>query len=185
MRRLIVFNTVSVDGFFTDAKGDMSWAHRSDPEWSAFAADNASGNGELMFGRITYDMMAAYWPSPAARQSEPGIAEGINKLPKVVFSRTLDKVTWSNTRLVKSDLIEEVRRMKKAPGDTIVILGSGTIVAQLSQKGLVDEYQLAVSPVVLGKGRTLFEGVERLPLKLTRTRAFKNGNVFNCYEPGK
>ena len=184
MRRLNVFNSVSVDGYFSDASGDMSWAHKSDPEWNAFVGDNASGNGELLLGRVTYDMMASFWPTPAALETNRKVAEGINRLPKVVFSRTLDKATWNNTRLVKSNLVEEVRRMKQAPGGTIVVLGSGSIVAQLTQAGLVDEFQLALNPVVLGKGRTLFEGTEKhIGLKLTRSRVFKNGNVFLCYEP--
>ena len=184
MRRLNVFNSVSLDGYFSDASGDMSWAHKSDPEWNAFVGDNASGNGELLLGRVTYDMMASFWPTPAALEMNRKVAEGINRLPKVVFSRTLDKASWQNTRLAKGNLVEEVRKMKQAPGGTIVVLGSGNLVVQLTQAGLVDEYQLALNPVVLGKGRTLFEGVEtHVGLKLTRSRVFGNGNVFLCYEP--
>jgi dihydrofolate reductase len=146
--------------------------------------ENASGNGELLFGRVTYDMMASFWPTPAALETNRKVAEGINRLPKVVFSRTLAKATWSNTRLMKGDLVEEVRRMKQEPGGTIVILGSGSLVSQLTQAGLVDEFQLALNPIVLGKGRSLFAGVEqRRPLKLVRSRVFANGNVFVCYEP--
>jgi dihydrofolate reductase len=184
MRRLSVFESVSVDGYFCDAGGDMSWAHKSDPEWNAFVGENASGNGELLFGRVTYDMMASFWPTPAALESNRKVAEGINRLPKVVVSRSLDKATWNNTRLVKGNLVDEVKRMKQAPGGTIVVLGSGSIVAQLMQAGLVDELQLAVNPVVLGKGRTLFEGTERhIDLKLVRSRVFSNGNTFLSYQP--
>lgn len=104
-------------------------------------------------------------------------------MPKVVFSRTLDQVSWNNTKLVKGDLPGEVRKMKEEPGDGMVILGSGSIVSQLTQQGLIDEYQVVVNPIVLGKGRTMFEGVkEKLTLRLTKTRAFGNGNVFLCYE---
>ena len=108
----------------------------------------------------------------------------MNKLPKVVFSRTLDKVSWDNTRLVKGDLATEVRKMKQAPGEGMVILGSGSIVSQLTQAGLIDEYQIVVKPVALGEGRTMFDGLkQKLALKLTKTRAFTNGNVLLCYEP--
>jgi dihydrofolate reductase len=184
MRRVVVFNNVSLDGYFVDASGDMSWAHKTDPEWTAFVGENArSSGGELLFGRITYELMASYWPTAAALEADPVVAEGMNRLPKVVFSRTLDQVSWSNTRLVKGELVEEVRKMKRAPGSNLVILGSGSIVSQLAQAGLVDEFQLAVHPLVLGKGRTLFEGLtERFALKLKTTRAFKNGNVLLCYE---
>jgi dihydrofolate reductase len=184
MRKLIVFNMVSLDGFFVDSKGDMSWAHKHDAEWNAFVSGNASGSGVLVFGRITYELMASYWPTPMALQNSPVVAKGMNEMPKIVFSRTLDKASWNNTKLVKGDLAAEVRKLKKGPGPDMVILGSGSIVSQLAQQNLIDEYQLAVSPIVLGKGRTLFEGVkEKLNLKLTNSRAFGNGTVFTCYQP--
>jgi dihydrofolate reductase len=184
MRKLIVFNHVTLDGYFTDKHGDMSWAHKQDPEWNAFVSQNASSGGQLLFGRKTYEMMASYWPTPAAMKNSPVVAEGINKLPKVVFSKTMDTASWNNTKLVKGDLVQEVRKMKGAPGEDMVIMGSGSIVSQLAQAGLIDEYQMVVSPIVLGNGRTLFQGVDKkLPLKLAKSRTFGNGNVLLCYEP--
>ena len=186
MRKLIVFNHVSLDGYFVDVNGDMSWAKsdHKDAEWNAFVAENASGEGPLLFGRVTYELMASYWPTPIADQHDPVVAERMNSLPKVVFSRTLDQASWNNTELVKGDIVAEVGRMKKEPGEGMAILGSGSIVSQLAPEGLIDEYQVVVNPVVLGKGRTMFDGVkEKLNLKLTKTRAFGNGNVFMCYEP--
>jgi len=185
MGRLIVFNSVSVDGFFVDGNGDMSWAHNAnkDPEWDAFVADNAAGGGVLVFGRITYEMMAGYWPTPIAAQNDPEVARGMNALPKVVFSRTLQKASWSNTRLVKGDLAGEIRSMKARPED-MAILGSGSIVSLVAQEGLVDEFQLVVIPVILGSGRTMIEGIDRkLRLKRKTERPFRNGNVLLCYEP--
>jgi dihydrofolate reductase len=184
MRKLIAFEQVSLDGFFVDANGDMSWAHKQDPEWNEFAASNASGDGALVFGRVTYDMMASFWPTPAAMESLPVVAEGMNNMPKVVFSRTLDKASWKNTTLVKGDPASEVRKMKKEPGPDMAILGSGSIVSQLAKAGLIDELQIVVNPIVLGKGRTLFESVkEKIALKLNKTRAFGNGNVVLYYQP--
>lgn len=184
MRKLIVFNHVTLDGYFTDNHGDMSWAHKQDPEWNAFVSQNASGGGQLLFGRKTYEMMASYWPTPAAMKNSPVVAEGINKLPKVVFSKTLDKASWNNTKLVKGDVVQEVHKMKAAPDEDMVIMGSGSIVSQLAQAGLIDEYQMVFSPIVLGNGRTLFQGVDKkLPLKLAKSRTFGNGNVLLCYEP--
>jgi dihydrofolate reductase len=185
MRKLIVFNTVSLDGYFVDMNGDMSWAHNPvpDAEWNAFVSGNASGDGgQLLFGRITYDMMASYWPTPAALAQNPAVAEGMNKLSKVVFSRTLDKALWNNTQLVKDDIAVAVYTMKQAPGSDMVILGSGSIVSQLTQAGLIDEYQFVVAPVALGSGRTMFDGIKhKLNLKLIKTQAFSNGNVVLCY----
>jgi dihydrofolate reductase len=184
MRKVIAFEQVSLDGYFVDANGDMSWAHKQDPEWTEFASGNASGDGALLFGRVTYQMMASFWPTPAAMVRAPAVAEGMNNMPKFVFSRTLDEASWKNTTLVKGDILAEVRRMKNEPGPGLAILGSGSIVSQLAQAGLIDEFQIVVNPIILGKGKTLFEGVkEKVALKLIRTRAFGNGNVVLYYEP--
>lgn len=184
MRKLIVFNLVTVDGYIADGKGDMSWAHKSDREWNEFVSGNASGGGTLVFGRVTYDLMVRYWPTPLALENNRVVAEGMNRLPKVVFSRTMDHASWSNTTLVKGNIEEAVRKMKGEPGTDLVILGSGSIVTQLGQAGLIDEYQMVISPIALGEGKTMFQGMEkRLPLKLVKTRVFGNGNVLLCYEP--
>jgi dihydrofolate reductase len=186
MRKLIVFNNVSLDGYFVDGNGDMSWAHNAtkDEEWDAFVAGNADSGGLLVFGRITYQLMAGYWPTPAAIRNNPLVAEGMNRLPKVVFSRTLDKATWNNTQLIKEGMAAEIRRMKNESGIDMVIMGSGSLVSQLTQDRLIDEYQFVVVPVVLGGGRTLFEGIKgKLSLKLTHTRTFVNGNVLLWYRP--
>ncbi len=186
MQKLIVFNHISLDGFFTDARGEMSFAYneRKDPEWDAFVEANASGGGALLFGRITYEMMAAFWPTPAAAHSMPAVAARMNSARKIVFSRTLRETAWNNTKLVKDDLVGEIRKMKNEAGSGMAILGSGSIVAQAAQHGLIDEYQLVVDPVLIGAGRGLFEGLNRrLPLKLVQTRSFHNGNVVLIYEP--
>jgi len=127
MRKLIVFNNVTVDGYFTDKNGGMSWAHgdRQDAEWNAFVSENAGGGGMFLFGRITYELMTSYWPTPLALKNDPLVAERMNNLPKIVFSRTLDKASWSNTRLVKTGIAAEVRRIKEEPGEGMAILGSG------------------------------------------------------------
>lgn len=186
MSRLVAFNQVTLDGFFTGKNGDFSWAHKdgSDAEWNAFVAGNASGGGMLVFGRITYSMMASYWPSALAAKNDPVVAERMNSMPKLVFSRTLDTAAWSNTTLVKGDIVDEIRQRKSAAGPDMAILGSGSIVSQLAQEGLIDEFQIVVNPVVLGAGRTMFESVTRkLSMMLKTTRVFANGNVVLCYEP--
>jgi len=186
MRKLGVFNQISVDGYFSTPNGDMSWAHRpdDDEEFKQFVAGNASGGGALVFGRKTYQMMASFWPTPAAAEQFPVVAEHMNALPKFVFSRTLTEAPWNNTRLLNDNLVTEMQKLKSQPGPDMAILGSGTLVSQLSRAGLIDEYQMLVTPVVLGEGRTLFEGLNHvLDLTLVKTRTFRNGKAFLVYQP--
>jgi dihydrofolate reductase len=185
MLKLLAFNHVSLDGYFTDANGEFTWARgdKSDKEFNDFVASNAKGGGQLLFGRKTYDLMSSFWPTPMAAQHEPVVAERMNALPKVVFSRTMDKASWNNTMLVKGDLPSAVRKLKAESGAGMVILGSGSIVSQLAQEGLIDEFQVVVNPIVLGKGRTMFDGVkQKVNLDLLETRHFSSGKVFLRYQ---
>src|SRR5713226_4981935 len=126
----------------------------------------------------------AGWMIGASMLGNPIVVERMNSLRKFVFSTTLEKVSWNNTTLFKGDLTMEVRKLKQEPGPNIVIMGSGSIVAQLADAGLIDEYQMVLNPLVVGNGRTLFEGVKkRLPMKLAKSRAFGNGNIVLFYEP--
>ncbi len=186
MQRLTVFNAISLDGYFTDAAGEMGFAYDvpPDPEFDAWTSGNASGGGGLIFGRKTYELMIKWWPTPAAAQAMPEVAAGMNRSPKFVFSRTLTQVTWQNTTLLKGDPASEVRRLKGESGAGLVILGSGSLVPPLLAAGLIDTIQVVLIPSVLGRGRTMFEGL-RGPsrLKLTETRAFNNGKVVLSYTP--
>ncbi len=186
MRKLIVFNHVSLDGYIQDAHGDMSWAHAGDPdpEWSDFVEGNARRGGALVFGRITYELMARYWPTEMARENDPVVAERMNAMAKIVFSRTLKTATWANTRLIAEDPVAAIRRLKQEASEDMAMFGSGMIVAQLAPAGLIDEYQVVVKPMILGSGRTMFEGVPGpLWLRQTKVRSFGNGNVVVWYAP--
>lgn len=183
MRKLRVYNQISLDGFFTDSASDMSWAHKQDPEWNEYVAGNARGEGALVFGRVTYQQMASFWPSVAALQAMPVVAEQMNRKQKIVFSRTLKEASWNNTLLLHGDLANRVRELKTQEGPDMVIFGSGTLVAQLAANHLIDEYTFVLNPIVLGAGRTLFDGMkERVCLSLKGSRTFKNGNVVLTYE---
>jgi dihydrofolate reductase len=185
MGKLVMFNNVTLDGFFAGIDGDIRWFKR-DGETREYAIEMARSGNTLLFGRVTYQLMAAYWPSPLAIQNDPSMAETMNSLPKIVFSRTLDKVDWSNTKLVKIDMPTEIRKLKQQPGKDMAILGSGSLVSQLTQQGLIDEYQFMVNPIAIGKGRTLFEGLrDKLTLRLIGTHTFSDGNVLLSYEPAK
>jgi len=183
MGKVNVFNFVSLDGYFEGSNGDISWAKNS-AEGDEYAAEMLnSGNNTLLFGRVTYELMASYWPTPDALKNVPLVAEGMNNAEKIVFSRTLKKVEWNNTRLVKDNIEEEIRKMKQTPGKNMTLLGSGSILTQFAQQNLIDEYKIMVHPVVLGDGTPVFKGIKhRLNLKLTTTRTFRNGNVLLCYE---
>lgn len=184
VRRLHSFTSISLDGYFADAAGDMSWAHSQDPEWSAFVAGNAGSGGMLVFGRKTYEMMVKFWPTPAAMQMMPEVAAGMNGMPKVVFSRTLRKAEWNNTTVLSGDPAREMRALKASAGPDMVILGSGSIVTQLAVAGLIDEFQVVTIPLGLGQGQALFGGASRrLAMTLQSSRAFRNGHVLNSYAP--
>jgi dihydrofolate reductase len=180
MRRLRVFESVSLDGYFTDANGDMSWAHAGsgDPEFAAWVGENANSGGELLFGRKTYQMMEAYWPTPLAAQQMPDVAQGMNAATKYVVSKTIQP-TWKNTHLLAADPVTAIRELKATRGPDIAVLGSGSIAAQLGAAGLVDEYQFVIIPVVLGGGRTVF--TKGCKLSLIDERAFACGNVAVTY----
>jgi dihydrofolate reductase len=185
MRKLIVFNHVTLDGYFAGTNGDFSWARlgNDDPEYQAWVTENSQGESQLLFGRKTYDLMSGYWPTPMANQHDPIVAKRMNALPKVVFSTTLDQALWNNTTLIKGNIVEEIKKMKNEPGPGMLIFGSGSIIAQLAPEHLIDEYQMVIDPVALGKGKTMFEGMQQLlSLKLTKTRIFNNGKIFLSYQ---
>lgn len=183
MRKLNAFNFVTLNGYFEGARGDISW-HKHGGEENAYAVEGLKSESTLLFGRVTYEMMASYWPTPIAIKNDPIVAEGMNNAEKIVFSRTLKKVEWNNTRLVKDNIAKEIKKMKQMPGKDMTLLGSGTIVTQFAEQGLIDEYQFMVDPVALGDGTPIFKNIKhKLDLKLTTTRTFKSGVVLLCYQP--
>jgi dihydrofolate reductase len=181
MRKLRVFESISIDGYFADANGDIGWAHagREDAEFAEWVNGNASGGGDLLFGRKTYQMMEGFWPTPIAAQQMPRVAKGMNAARKYVVSRTI-KPTWNNSHLLSVELIKGVRDLKAGEGPDITVLGSGSVAAQLGEAGLVDGYQFVIIPVALGGGRTIF--TKDCALRLLEQRAFPGGNVVVTYE---
>jgi dihydrofolate reductase len=183
MRKVTAFVFVTLNGYYKGPKGDISW-HKHGAEENEYAAESLKSGGTLLFGRVTYEMMASYWPTPIAIKNDPIVAKGMNNTDKIVFSRTLKKVDWNNTRLMKGNIVEEIKKMKQMPGKNMTLLGSGTVLTQFAEQGLVDEYQIMVDPVVLGDGTPMFKNIKhKLELKLTGTRTFKSGVVLLCYTP--
>ncbi len=183
MRRLFSFNMVSLDGFFEGPDHDINW-HNVDTEFNEFAIEQTSAVDALLFGRVTYQLMANYWPTPAAIEDDPVVASLMNRLPKIVFSRTLKKAEWNNTRLIRDHVAEEISKLKQQPGKDLALFGSANLMSTLMQLDLIDEHRIMVSPVILGSGNPLFKNTQdKLHLKLVRTRIFVNGNVLLCYQP--
>jgi dihydrofolate reductase len=185
MSKLILFNLATLDGFFAGPNGEIDW-HNVDEEFNDFAIEQLSSVGGLIFGRVTYQMMVSYWPTPEAIASDPIVARKMNELPKIVFSKTLDGADWSNTRLVKRDAAQEATQLKGRPGKDLFIFGSANLAATFTRAGLIDEYRVIVNPLVLGKGQSLFQGVgHQLNLRLLNIRTFRNGNVLLYYAPDR
>ena len=180
MRKLILSINVSLDGFADHtvaiADDELHDYYRKELEHTSIA----------LFGRVTYQLMERYWPhaheDPAATKADRAFAERFNAIPKIVFSKTLQRAEWNNTSLNKGDMVEEVRRLKAQPGKPLSIGGISTAQA-LMRHGLVDEYFLAVHPIVVTSGRRLFEKIgEPKNLELIDTRTFRSGVVVLHYK---
>jgi len=188
MRKLVLFLHASLDGFVEGPNGAM------DIGWIAYDADLANHAKEVLstadtviWGRATYQMMHGYWPSmlsnPEASEHERNHAEWIEKTEKIVFSTTLDKVEWNNSKLVKDHVEEEINKLKQQPGKDMVILGSPRFAHYLMQLNLIDEYKITISPVLIGNGLPLFEGIsEKTNLKLIENKTFASGAIGLHYQ---
>ncbi|MCW2916134.1 MAG: dihydrofolate reductase [Actinomycetia bacterium] len=183
MRKIFSFMAMSVDGYHAGPNQELDWQNL-DEEFNAFSLEQLSEVDTLLFGRVTYEVMVAYWPTQQGTDYDTGIAARMNNVHKIVISRTLDKADWSNTRLITDNIDEELAAVKQRPGKDIAIFGSSTLTANLLRMGLVDELRLLVNPIALGVGRTLFKSTgERTRLELLKTRPFKSGNVLLYYRP--
>jgi dihydrofolate reductase len=185
LRKLFAFNMVTLDGFFEGPNQDISW-HNVDDEFNQFAIEQTNTIGAILFGRVTYEGMASYWPTPIAQSNDPEVANLMNTLPKVVFSRTLQKAEWNNSRLIKDNVAEEIQKLKQTPGNDLAVFGSANLLSSLMQMNLVDEHRVLVNPVLIGNGTPLFKNItQKVNLKLVKTRTFKSGNVMLYYQPDK
>ena len=154
-----------------------------DDEFNYFSIDQLNLAGGLIFGRVTYQGMAAYWPAPAAIENDPKVAGLMNSIKKYVFSKTLDKIEWINSQLIKGDAVLELKKLKEQPGKDLYIFGSANLSSTFTKNGLIDEYRLMVNPIVLGKGGPIFNSnIGMLKLKLTDLKTFRNGNVLLYYQ---
>ncbi len=183
MAKLIVFNLATLDGFFEGPNHDLSW-HNVDKEFNEFAIENLNSICGLVFGRVTYQLMASYWQTKQALENDPIVAAKMNSLPKYVISKTLDKVEWNNSKLIKGNAADEIRKLKRSSNYDLDIFGSGKLISSLMGTDLIDEFRIMINPIILRKGTPLFTNInEKLKLELINTRSFKNGNLLLSYKP--
>ena len=174
---------VSVDGFFEGKNKELDW-HRVDSEFHEFALEQLNSADTLVFGRVTYELMSSYWPSEEAIEGDPLIAKKMNSMPKIVFSKTVDKTNWENTRFFKENVEHVINERKADSEKNILVLGSANLSDTLMRLKLIDEFRLMVAPVVLGQGNTLFGLTKkRILLQLKTVRQFRSGNLLLHYIP--
>lgn len=185
MGSLFSFIATTVDGYHEGPGREIDW-HNVDEEFTEFSLRQLAETTTLMFGRVTYEMMAAYWPTRQAAASDPEVAERMNALPKVVVSGTLTRAEWANTRVVSTDLATEIGKLKHSSDGCVAVFGSATLTRWLLRRGLLDELRLMVMPVLLGAGNPVFDGeTARIGLSLLDSTAFASGNVLNTYRPSR
>jgi dihydrofolate reductase len=187
MKTINVFDHITLDGFFAGPNGEIDWfkSIKKDPALDKYLQGESQGGSSLMMGRTTYEMMKSYWPTPEAIKNDPKMAKVMDHSPKIVFSKSLKKVeegpNWKNIKLVHEIDRKQILKMKEK--DDFTILGSGSIVQQLANLGLIDMYQLLIVPIVLGQGKPLFKDVKQTDLKVVEAKSFRNGVVAVRYTP--
>ena len=183
MRKINSYTFITLNGFYKGINEDINW-HKHGGEESEHATEGLSGNGILLFGRKTYEMMSSYWPTPAGMEAAPDIAKGMNSAEKIVFSRTLKEAKWNNTRIINDNVVEEIKKLKQNGNKDMTILGSGSILTLFAQHNLIDEYQFMIDPVIIGEGFSVLKNITiKLDLKLTRSKVYKSGVILACYQP--
>ncbi len=183
MRKVIMLNRISIDGFYSGPNGEIDWfIHEAEVDKAAHEVMTAD---TLLMGRLTYQMFEGYWPQvlkdPNASLEALTTANELKEMTKVVFSTTLNEVTWENSELFNTDVATEIGKLKQGNGADITIFGSGSIVQQLEDNGLIDEYLLVITPVILGTGKPLFKDVPNTSLDLLAVRNFNSGNILLHY----
>jgi dihydrofolate reductase len=186
MRRVILLMHVSLDGFVAGPNGEMDWIKFDDEMINDTDALTASSDTAL-FGRVTYQMMAGYWPTaaeqPGATKHDIDHARWVNSVPKLVFSKTLKNVEWENSSIISSNIAEEITNLKQQPGKNLLMIGSTRTAQAFMELGLIDDYRINVNPVVLGSGSPLFKDIkDKINLNLVEAKMYQSGVVGLHYE---
>ena len=172
---------ITADGYFEGVNHELSW-HNVDAEFNDFAIAQLEEADTLIFGRKTYDMMAAFWPTEPAKKNDPEVAEKMNTKSKLVFSHTLSGASWQNTTVISDSSLDQLRKFKEMPGKSLLILGSSNLCVSLLKAALIDELRIMVNPTIIGKGTPLFVGLSSpIRLQLSGNQVFRSGNVLLRY----
>ena len=186
MRNVVLSMVVPLDGYIEGENGDISW-HVWDSDMQDYMADFLDTADTLFYGRRAYELMLKYWPGAehdiTMSETDRAFARKMNELNKIVFSRTLTEVEWK-AQLVKENAVQKVNELKKLAGKDMILFGGAEIAATFMTHNLLDEYRLIINPVVLGKGKSLFNGTDQ-HFKLTKMETFRCGNVLLVYKPDK
>ena len=184
MRRILVFNNLSLDGLFCDASGGVAWAKRDSQELTEYVKQSRGDIATYLFGKNTYQMFASFWPTPAGKAANPYFAKILGEGQKIVFSKSLKKADWENTVIERAADRRTIEKLKASKGGDCLIFGSGALVRDLTQQGLIDELQLVINPVIVGSCRPLFSPMPKeIELDLIEAKPFKNGTVLLRYRP--
>lgn len=182
MRKISAFLFITLNGYFKGPGENIGW-HLHGEEGNEFSEKQLEANNILLFGRKTYELMSSFWSSKMAYDSMQKIAERMNQSEKLVLSNRLVKANWQNTQIISGNGIDKIRKLKQSTGKNITILGSGSVVSDLTEAGLIDEYEFLIDPIAIGSGTTIFENLRtEMSLTLIESRVFKNsGSVLLKY----
>lgn len=173
------FTFITLDGYYKNTSNDTSWHHHSE-DASLFSEESLSSGNTLLFGRKTYEMMAGFWPTAMAYELYPAVAEGMNEANKLVVLNSLSQTDWENSKLLSTNWLEDIKTYKI--NTNITLLGSGSVLKQLAESQLIDQFQFLIDPIAIGKGTSIFKDiVTPISFELEDTRIFKDGSILITY----
>lgn len=179
MGKLNSFTFITLDGYYKNAFDNTSW-HQHSEEAAKFSEESLASGNTLLFGRKTYEMMAGFWPSPMAKELFPKVAESMNQADKLVISNSLSQTNWENSQLLPNDWLEEIEKRKE--NTNITLLGSGSILKQLAEADLIDQFQFLIDPIVIGNGSSIFKDIMNpIHFNLLDSKIFRDGSILITY----
>jgi len=183
MRKIIVLSYLTLDGFTASKGGGSKWLVW-DNGVDEYYKETQRTADTIFFGRTSYESLKDYWSTSKSSGEDTGMIEYINETKKIVFSKSMKTADWNNSSLLCEIVPDEIEAIKNEPGKNIIVIGSGSVVSQLENVKLIDEYRFISIPVVLGEGKPYFENLDdKLELELIETKSFECGSVLHRYQP--
>jgi len=183
MAKLISLTFISLNGFYKGVNENINW-HQHGGEEAEYSVESLKSSDVLLFGRVTFEMMNSFWPTEMAFNSFPEVAERMNNAEKLVVTKSLKTINWKNTKIISENLTDKIVELKEASNKNITLLGSGSVLKQLAEANLIDEYQVMIDPVFIETGTPVLDKLNRdIFLELTKSRVFKSGTILLYYKP--